>query len=184
MSHDSHGQAHTANIGLFDDQDEWEETQQRLQKRADRELARELKWREKQRRKAEGTTGPRAEAFRAVAQFFKFTTRKERPCGPENAVVEKQPSASSESSFDKDSGPSRDNGAESDSTCDTLVEETPYYIPAPIQSPETQPMYPESWIHLEPSILLEECGCVRVKSLKPGDGGWTVVPRSAILWGQ
>jgi hypothetical protein len=53
---------------------------------------------------------------------------------------------------------------------------------API--PFSPPTYRVSDIHPDPSIWLEECGMVRVKSTKMGDGGWTVVPRSDVLWDE
>lgn len=183
MSRDNHGQAHTGNIGLFDDQGEWEETQRRLQKRADRELAKELEWREKQQRNAKGTPRPHTGFFRKIAQYLGFTLRKEQPSDPKPEGVDKKRTTSSEKKFEEDTWSNCADTGKSDSS-DTLVEEQLLYIPAPIPDPTTQPTYPESWIHPEPSIFIEECGCVRVKSEKPGDGGWTIVPRSAILWGQ
>jgi hypothetical protein len=48
--------------------------------------------------------------------------------------------------------------------------------------PNLPPRYPASSIHPEPSIFLEECGMVRVRSDKYGDGGWTIVPRSDVIW--
>jgi hypothetical protein len=40
--------------------------------------------------------------------------------------------------------------------------------------------YPESAVDPEPSIFLEECGMVRVKSDNPQDFGWKIVPKSSI----
>jgi hypothetical protein len=74
MSWDSHGQAHTDSIGIFDDQDEWEQTQRRLGR-----LEGSRSWRGSNRHETAasktGTAKQQNGIFERLAKFFGFCKR-------------------------------------------------------------------------------------------------------------
>lgn len=185
---DSKGQVHMGTVGLFDDHDEYQETQDRLWKKELRRLEKEDKRKQQRARIAEA--GPRS--FIGVLKLLVV------PLWGKTREKSSQKRSESVHGHGRKSAVCRSVGAS------TSVHGYSHYKPLPPlptasgyrgyddQSTSTSSeisesgdeMYPESSIHPEPSIFLEECGMVRVRCNKLGNGGWTVVPRSAILWGQ
>jgi hypothetical protein len=159
------------------DTDGWYTSQLRFRKAAKRAE----RQREKQRRREEKLAakktkssekkkqGEGAGILPAIARFFGFekgATTEEAPSERQRKAVRKQVK--------------REQQVVPVPTHKRLEYADLVYPAPPV--PYSPPTYRSEDVHPEPSIFLEECGMVRVRSHKVGDGGWTVVPKSDVLW--
>ncbi|KAF2800952.1 hypothetical protein K505DRAFT_227490 [Melanomma pulvis-pyrius CBS 109.77] len=148
MPTDHTGQLHAGSIGLFDDDDEYELTQSHLRRRQQR-LERKVEKRlEKEARKSAKKSETEGSRPSGLLSWF-VRLFGLRKASPSSRVVVRR----------------EITGLQRRSRTPLLYE-------------SNGPTYPASSVHPEPSIFLEECGMVRVRSSKVG--GWDIVPRTAI----
>ena len=196
---DKHGQLHAGAIGLFDDDDEYEERQRRARKASARETRRQERLAKK--RAANEVKGNWKRGL--LAKIASFCFSGDSKSASSATVTEKTKEKSMAKTRERtptDSQIPGEGQVQEQSPSGAQVEHNPQLSvygqptshtqepdnPPPYQSSTTIDdggirMYHASAIHPEPSIFLEECGMVRVRSDEPCNGGWTIVPRSAII---
>ncbi|KAF2647258.1 hypothetical protein K491DRAFT_723595 [Lophiostoma macrostomum CBS 122681] len=169
MNFDKHGQLHAGTVGLFDCPYEHDETQNRLRERQERREKSELKHdRKRGRRQVTGSRFPAP--LRWLTKYFGWgkvgPKTKARPEFEEKTHDD----TVRENSHRRLDASAKHEAPSSESNLVVLEEDE-------VEEDET---YPASALHPEPSILLEECGMVRVRSNNPRDFGWKIVPKSCI----